>query len=469
MACKVRDIRQCGFCSIDGHRKDEPEIGILLFDCSRCLKELYCGKECQRAAWVTHKASCFSPEECKPSAKKLAKVKNPCPVCYEELEGDLHEPPCLHKLHMECLLKMPLATAALPKRCPVCRCMLQLSPIENVSFDKVLREASAELKKLTVGTKKWVEVLTTIQIYADTGHTNSQFSFGRIVYIYVTGALRFGAETSSLDEAIEYLERAADKKHVKAAYYLGILYREGKHVPQDSAKALKYFLIAAEGGNAQTMFWCGCYYDAGIGCDPNPAESMRWFLAAAESGFFEAMARYGEAVTYGFDLSPPNPKEGLRWSLKAANNTKNPLAARTAAIIYLDGMVYRKNAANLATGVDWLRNSAKWGSTCSMFDLARLYWKGDLIPRSTSCAMFWLSLSQTPAALHELGVIYGKGIEEDGVVIVKVDYNKGVRFFTRAAEKGFVESIDALIELYSKMGDQLMVEKWRSAKDKVSE
>ena len=43
---------QCGNCA---------KQGVPLFKCLRCERDHYCGKECQRAAWPTHKRGCQPP------------------------------------------------------------------------------------------------------------------------------------------------------------------------------------------------------------------------------------------------------------------------------------------------------------------------------------------------------------------------------------------------------------------------
>jgi hypothetical protein len=43
---------QCGWCA---------KKGVPLFKCLRCKVDTYCGKDCQRAAWPTHKKGCSRP------------------------------------------------------------------------------------------------------------------------------------------------------------------------------------------------------------------------------------------------------------------------------------------------------------------------------------------------------------------------------------------------------------------------
>ena len=49
-------LRSCGKC----HRS---QADISLKRCAKCVNQWYCGRDCQRADWKTHKAICISPQQ----------------------------------------------------------------------------------------------------------------------------------------------------------------------------------------------------------------------------------------------------------------------------------------------------------------------------------------------------------------------------------------------------------------------
>jgi hypothetical protein len=52
---EISDARKCWACS---KAEDPSQVGGKLLVCKRCRTAYYCSKECQRAAWKEHKASC---------------------------------------------------------------------------------------------------------------------------------------------------------------------------------------------------------------------------------------------------------------------------------------------------------------------------------------------------------------------------------------------------------------------------
>jgi len=72
----------------------------------------------------------------------------------------------------------------------------------------------------------------------------------------------------------------ADQGDAHTQYRLGIMYDEGKGVPQDFAEAAKWFRKAAEQGDVQAQHNLGFLYDNGQGVPQDLILSHMWFTLA---------------------------------------------------------------------------------------------------------------------------------------------------------------------------------------------
>ena len=66
-------------------------------------------------------------------------------------------------------------------------------------------------------------------------------------------------------EAIKWLKLAADHGHPIALHYMGMVYYEGKILPQDYHRAITYFFIAEAQGIIDSSFMLGVIYYKGGG------------------------------------------------------------------------------------------------------------------------------------------------------------------------------------------------------------
>jgi TPR repeat protein len=71
---------------------------------------------------------------------------------------------------------------------------------------------------------------------------------------------------------------------------LGVMYKNGKGVPQNHQKAVKWYRKAAEQGLAPAQFYLGASYHNGEGVPQNRQEAVKWYRKAAEQGIAEAQS-----------------------------------------------------------------------------------------------------------------------------------------------------------------------------------
>jgi len=62
---------------------------------------------------------------------------------------------------------------------------------------------------------------------------------------------------------------------------LGIMYANGRGVPQDYAEAMKWCRLAAEQGYARAQYMLGIMYANGRGVPQNDVQAHMWFNLAA--------------------------------------------------------------------------------------------------------------------------------------------------------------------------------------------
>ena len=76
----------------------------------------------------------------------------------------------------------------------------------------------------------------------------------------------------------------AEQGNATAQYFIGLMYTEGKGVPQDDAVAVEWYRKAAEQGLADAQFALGFMYDEGKGVPQDDALAYMWFNLAAAQG-----------------------------------------------------------------------------------------------------------------------------------------------------------------------------------------
>ncbi|MEE2790942.1 MAG: tetratricopeptide repeat protein [Acidobacteriota bacterium] len=70
-----------------------------------------------------------------------------------------------------------------------------------------------------------------------------------------------------------------------AQFNLGVMYAEGRGVPQDEAAAVYWYRLAAEQGLAEAQLNLGDMYAEGRGVSQDEAEAARWYRLAAAQGY----------------------------------------------------------------------------------------------------------------------------------------------------------------------------------------
>jgi TPR repeat protein len=142
------------------------------------------------------------------------------------------------------------------------------------------------------------------------------------MYLNLGGSFLYGPQPN-YTEAAKWLRKAADMGDSQAQGMLGVLYWNGRGVPQDPVIAVGWLRKAADGGEAQAMRNLGKAYDQGLGIEKDQKEAMRWMRRAAETGDAQAQAILGKACYEGW-ITPKNLGEALAWLRLAEEGYATP-------------------------------------------------------------------------------------------------------------------------------------------------
>jgi uncharacterized protein len=127
--------------------------------------------------------------------------------------------------------------------------------------------------------------------------------------------------------ALRLLEPLAELGVAPAQLTLGLMYAEGKGIPQNATEAHKWYRLAADQGLADAQINLGNMYLQGIGVLQNDAEAAKWFRLAAEQGDAKAQNNLGVMYATGKGVSQ-DPVQAYLWFNRAASS--NPPADNAA-------------------------------------------------------------------------------------------------------------------------------------------
>lgn len=131
---------------------------------------------------------------------------------------------------------------------------------------------------------------------AQAGDGEAQMAAGAALKEY---ADNFWYGRNRIDEAMSWLEKAAEKGYGAAYTKLGMYYLRDYYDHQDYDKALSLFRKAEELQDAEGIYRIGEMYQYGDGVGEDEHEAFRYFLRAADLGNGSAMEKAGIAYYEG--------------------------------------------------------------------------------------------------------------------------------------------------------------------------
>ena len=126
------------------------------------------------------------------------------------------------------------------------------------------------------------------------------------------------------------LRKSAEGGDASAQNALGLLYYEGKGVPQDYRQAKQWFEEAAKQGHAGAQVNLGTLYLNGDGAPESEQMALFWFSRAAAQRDALAFAKLGRMYERGRGVSQDLIQAHMWYNLSAAHGVKPAAEARDA-------------------------------------------------------------------------------------------------------------------------------------------
>ena len=128
---------------------------------------------------------------------------------------------------------------------------------------------------------------------------------------------------AGLQEAVGWLEQAAQQGFVRSLYTLGKLYESGLGVEPDAGRAFELIRGAAEAGFVKAQYSLGKLYRDGSGTAVDLTAAAAWFRRAAEQGYGKAQSRLATRYRRGEGVER-DLVEALKWAILALGQGYEP-------------------------------------------------------------------------------------------------------------------------------------------------
>jgi hypothetical protein len=175
-------------------------------------------------------------------------------------------------------------------RCGAAGRVLVLDGIQSVSTKPIANPPNTDALVPSEGQRQSQPVGGSVPS-ADPGRDQTKTA---VADPYSDGVRAFGREDYAA--AMRSFRPLAEQGNVRAQFYLGAMYYDGKGVPQDDIEAAKWFRKAAEQGDVVSQASLGLMYSYGEGVPQNYAEAKKWYLMAAKRG--DAGAQHSLGIIY---------------------------------------------------------------------------------------------------------------------------------------------------------------------------
>jgi TPR repeat protein len=148
--------------------------------------------------------------------------------------------------------------------------------------------------------------------------------------------------------ALRLLRPLANQGNAFAQSQLGVMYAEGRGLPQDYEEAIKWYRKAAEQGNTFAQSQLGVMYAEGLGLPQDYSEAIKWYRKAADQGDASAQFNLGLVYEHGKGV-PQDYVQAHKWAnLAASRSLASQTELRANAVKLRDFIAEKMTAAQIA-------------------------------------------------------------------------------------------------------------------------
>jgi len=293
---------------------------------------------------------------------------------------------------------------------------------------------------------------------------------GGFFYVFAPEVLPWRTEVAL--SAHERLLQLAESGDAKAQHRLGIMYQNGRGVPQSYEEAAKWYRKAAEQGLPDAMNSLASRYLKGGGVPKDQQKALALYKKASELGDIDAPFNIGIIYAQGFGVETDN-EEALRW-YKLASKRGHVAANHNAGIFYRDGT---GTPQDIEKALQFFRQAAEKNFISSQRQLGHMYINGDGVEKDLIEAGRWYQMAADngsekdrdylqshkeycaarfdltscllaagaglPTAMHRLAVAFNNG--QGGL---EQDHERGFKWLLKAAQAGVSGAQMQLVALY---------------------
>jgi uncharacterized protein len=196
--------------------------------------------------------------------------------------------------------------------------------------------------------------------------------------------------------AVQHLEKALAQGNIEAGRLLVKLYREGRRIPKDDARAIAILTQVAEKGNAEARFALGEAYEAGSGVPADPAQALAAYRQAADLGNPAAQTKLALLHVSGTLGVTKDVAEAKRWLERALEKGFAPAAMNLSLLLDLDAAPGSPEARRV---VELLVAAANAGLIDAQDRLGSWYRDGRHVVRDLQAARTWFLLAANAGSL----------------------------------------------------------------------
>lgn len=282
---------------------------------------------------------------------------------------------------------------------------------------QVYKTLGIELLKISLDKETILQAIRWLEQAANLGDSLAAETLARLYLLGYPNNHELKPKLVEINQALAVLwyERAIQVGSRYYSRHLGLLYLEGKYLPENLALAEKWLLHSAQAGNEFAALNLGLEYASGAKFEQNTDKALYWLKLATTSSV-QATKKLAEIYLDG-EIVPINLDEAIKWLTKASEKYifRND-AMQLAIAKCFDG---RFNILEESIVQAWLKKTAA-------------ITLGDVLDTqhpefsSRSCAL---------AEIYELGLG------------VNADINKAIYWYKKSASDGLYKAMKHLNEL----------------------